>query len=230
VAGIGGISNITVFCSSNTRRTGEPCRGAALKGSVPPRCRQHIARGKKFALARYETGEVSKAAETHSKPVPITAADALSADIDRSNGLILYYEGLLAQQDGNSDVIRAMLNAERAHAHKLSTTALAQKVDEKRALLFESTVDKMADAIERIVSDLGHNPQTEHVREIIARHLSRFTVQPGDPVTATVLEDWELAYDDWARERGNLGPLSGLEWDGEITDAEIVTESTSPMA
>ncbi len=45
------------------------------------------------------------------------------------------------------------------------------KLDEQRAILDETAVEKLESAITGILRDLGHDPATEYVRQVVARRL-----------------------------------------------------------
>lgn len=210
MAGHGGMAN-TQRCSMQRKHGRGDCKGAAVKGSVPPRCRLHL--GTTIVKARENEAVVvyTQQAERFATPVPITAADALSADIDRSNGNIPYYEARLREREDN--VMRSLLNAERAHAHKLATTALAQKADERRAVIFEAELDVLQGVVERVVSDLGHDPRTENVRAIIENAFSRVVTTPDAVIDADVVDPREAEHDAWADARGMSGPVGyGDDW------------------
>ena len=155
---------------------------------------------------------VAQRADRFAGPVPVTAGDALSADIDRSNGLILYYEASLRVHE--DPVMRSMLNAERGHQHKLTQTALAQKIDEKRAVVSELTIDALERVLRIVVEKLGEDPESRRVREIVTDALRAVVVTPDDPygaaVEAEVVQPWESDFSEWESQRGMSGPLSNF--------------------
>jgi hypothetical protein len=201
-----GTDNIKVFCSKTSKRSGQPCKAAAIRGTVPPRCRHHLGTSIVKARENERKTVIAQRADAQTVPVPITAGNALQADIDRSNGFIKYYEGLLAQQEDH--IIRTLLNAERMHSHKLTQTALAQKLDERRTVQKERDLDRIAEIIEATLWDCGVDPNEDRVRDIIAGHIRKIVPTPNEKVVdVEVVEDWELAYEEWADEHVGSGPV-----------------------
>ena len=74
----------------------------------------------------------------------------------------------------------AVYTAERGHLAKLAGQMVSGKLDEQRAVLDEKAVEQLKLALTGILRDLGHNPASDDVRQVVARRL-RVVAAPTAP-------------------------------------------------
>ncbi|MCZ2857823.1 major capsid protein [Blastococcus sp. VKM Ac-2987] len=162
------------------RRDGGNCTQPAMRGQE--RCRMHggsapMARTK--AVERIAEAQAVGLANRLGIPRSISAVDALQEELNRTQGRIDWLESELAQRP-NDGAVLAVYTAERGHLRQLAGGMVSSKTDERRSMLNEQTVDALEAAITGIVRDLGHDPHTTRVRDVVARHL-RAVAEPTRP-------------------------------------------------
>lgn len=88
----------------------------------------------------------------------------------------------------------AIYTAERAHLAKLADAMVRARLDERRDVLTEQTVEGLEMALTRIVRDLGHDPDSPFVRGVVARNLR--TVTGPSQASEVAVMDAEVVSDD----------------------------------
>ena len=81
---------------------------------------------------------------------------------------------LAAQLDHRNDPQwLGVYQAERGHLARLAQAMapLMEKAEQQRAVLSERTIDQLELALTGILGELGHDPNSDAVRGIVARHL-----------------------------------------------------------
>jgi hypothetical protein len=75
---------------------------------------------------------------------------------------------------------------------------LMEKAEQQRGLLSEHIIDQLQLALTGILGELGHDPSSDAVRAVVARHLRRLldptatssSASGGEPVTLDAAVDW----------------------------------------
>jgi len=116
--------------------------------------------------------------------------EALTEELARTQG---HVDWLAAQLDHRNDPQwLGVYQAERAHLAKLAQTMapLMEKAEQQRTVLSDRTIDQLDLALIGILGELGHDPSSDAVRGIVARHLRGVldptttlpTARGGEPV------------------------------------------------
>lgn len=183
------------FCGAR-RRDGGACTQPAMKGST--RCRMHGAKAPQVlqaAAVRVTEAAVIEQARHYGVPRSITAIEALTEELHRTQGHVDWLERHVArhQDPGWLNVYQS----ERAHLAKLSQQMIALRTDERQKVLDAQVLDGLETALNGIVRDLGHDPDSDYVRQIVGRHMRQVASADSathDPMTidAEVVSDEPL--------------------------------------
>ena len=115
-------------------RDGHPCLAFAVRGSK--RCRMHGGNRHPEANRRqYAVAETKRACDMYGLPVETTPEDALMAEIDRTNGHVLFLEAKV-QESREQDLIRRVITEASHGALDLRTYDLT-RVEETIAVWLE---------------------------------------------------------------------------------------------
>ena len=129
-------------------------------------------------------------ADRYTTPLPTTAREALQAELDRTNGAIAYLARVIERFPSPPPEWLAVLNVERQHLAKLADRMVVHqsRVEDVEAEVRDRLIDQLEVAMRGILTDLGHNPDDDVTRGIVALHMRRAAGRaPGDaPATAPV--------------------------------------------
>ncbi len=174
------------------RRDGGLCRQPPIRGAAT--CRLHggsAPQVRRRAAERVLEARAVELARQYGAPREIAPLEALTEELHRSQG---HVDWLAAQLDHRNDPQwLGVYQAERAHLARLAQAMapLMEKAEQQRALLSERTIDQLQLALTGILGELGHDPSSDAVRAVVARHL-REVLDPtatlpdprgGEPVT-----------------------------------------------
>lgn len=184
-------------CKVTTKSTGERCKGPRMRGLEV--CRMHGVNLETRAagLARVETAEIVSQARKYGTPRNVTPYQALREELARAQGIIDHLDRRVALSDDG--VLLNLYQAERAQLLKIADRMIALGVDELEARLTGDTATKLELAINGIVRDLGHNPATAEVRQIIAANLGAALNPESVPdiIDAEVVPSGDIQTEDW---------------------------------
>ncbi|MGY1724749.1 HGGxSTG domain-containing protein [Blastococcus sp. SYSU DS0533] len=158
-----------------TRRDGGSCRQPIVRGAT--RCRIHggsAPQVRRKALEVRAQAIITKDARHYGQPRNISALDALTEELHRTQGHVDWLAQQIAAHPQDPSLL-AVYTAERAHLAKLADAMVRNKLDERQAVAGERMVDSLELALTCILRDLGHDPGSAYVRKIVARHLRRIT-------------------------------------------------------
>jgi hypothetical protein len=102
---------------------------------------------------------IEREARHYGQPRNISAIDALTEELHRTQGHIDWLSAQVASRPQDANLL-AVYAAERAHLAKLAGSMVSAKLDEQRSLLTEKAVEQLGLAITGILRDLGHDPST----------------------------------------------------------------------
>jgi hypothetical protein len=121
------------------------------------------------------------ASASYSTPRPVTARDALAEELDRTAGAISYLSEMLDRFPEPPAAWLSVFITERQHLARVADRLLTQqvKVADLEAEIRAKTVEALQVALVGIIQDLGANPDSEAVREIVALHLRRASGVPA---------------------------------------------------
>jgi hypothetical protein len=162
------------------RRDGSPCRQPAVRGA--PTCRMH---GSSAPAVRQRAAErvmeqgVVELAHQYGVPRPVTPEQALTEELHRTQG---HVDWLAAQLDQHCDPQWLLVyQAERNHLAKLGQqmAALGLCTADREEELRSRVMERLDTALIGILSDLGHNPDDDVTRGIVATHLRRAAGGPA---------------------------------------------------
>jgi hypothetical protein len=173
------------------RRDGGPCRQPPIRGAAT--CRLHggsAPQVRRRAAERVVEVRAVELARQYGVPRDVLPMQALTEELARTQGHI---DWLAAQLDHRNDPQwLGVYQAERAHLAKLAQAMapLLEKTEQQRAVLSERTIDQLQLALTGILGELGHDPSSDAVRAVVARHLRRVldptsnlpTARDGEPV------------------------------------------------
>ncbi|SDY15462.1 hypothetical protein SAMN05661080_02491 [Modestobacter sp. DSM 44400] len=133
-------------------------------------------------------------ADKHGVPRSISAVDALQEELDRTQGRIDWYQRQLTLQPHDGALL-AVYSAERNHLRQLAGGMVTSKVDERKAVVSERTLDVLEAAVEATLRDFGLDPHSDRVRRAIGRHMTEL-VKTGDSHKMGDVIDAEIVSDD----------------------------------
>ena len=154
-----------------TRRDGGLCRQPRMKGTT--RCRIHggsapqVRRKAKELVAQ---SIIERDARHYGQPRNISAIDALTEELHRTQGHVDWLSQQVAARPQEANLL-AVYAAERGHLAKLAGQMVSGKLDEQRAILDETAIEKLELALTGIIRDLGHDPSDAYVRQVVGRRL-----------------------------------------------------------
>jgi hypothetical protein len=125
------------------------------------------------AAERVVEARAVELARQYGAPREIAPLEALTEELARTQG---HVDWLAAQLDHRNDPQwLGVYQAERAHLARLAQamTPLLEKAEQQRAVLSERTIDQLEIALTGILGELGHDPSSDAVRAVVARHLRR---------------------------------------------------------
>ncbi len=131
------------------------------------------------AAERVVEARAVELARQYGAPREIAPLEALTEELHRSQG---HVDWLAIQLDHRNDPQwLGVYQAERAHLAKLAQAMapLMEKAEQQRAVLSERIIDQLELALTGILGELGHDPSSDAVRAVVARHLRRVL----DPTT-----------------------------------------------
>lgn len=182
------------FCGARCR-DGSPCRQPAIRGSN--RCRVHggsIPQVRAAALQRVAEANVTRAVDRFAVPREVTAAEALRGELARTQGRVDLLEREVSERPNDPGLL-AVYTAERGHLRQLADGMVRARVDERREALSDQLVEGLETALSAIVRDLGHDPDSEYIRQVIARRMRE--VAAGESTAqSTSSQNGELAVID----------------------------------
>ena len=181
--GLAPIDHVHRICRAH-RRDGGPCRQPAIRGGLT--CRMHggaAPQARERAAERVMEEGVVELAHQYGVPRSVTPEQALTEELARTQG---HVDWLAAQLDHRNDPQwLGVYQAERAHLARLAQAMapLLEKAEQQRAVLSERTIDQLQLALTGILGELGHDPNSDAVRAVVARHLRR-VLDPTAPSPA----------------------------------------------
>ena len=125
------------------------------------------------AAERVVEARAVELARQYGVPRDVLPMQALTEELARTQG---HVDWLAAQLDHRNDPQwLGVYQAERAHLARLAQTMapLLEKAEQQRAVLSERTIDQLQLALTGILGELGHDPSSDAVRAVVARHLRR---------------------------------------------------------
>lgn len=162
------------------RRDGGICLQPRIRGGN--RCRIHgggAPQVRANATNVVAIAAVAEAARRYGKPRRVSPLEALEEELARSQGHVDWLGEIVAQ---NHDPLwLSVYNAERDHLSKIAHQMMMAGTDERRVAIAEKAVDQLEAALTGIIKDLGFDPNTEHVRKVIGRHLSLVATNSPTP-------------------------------------------------
>lgn len=169
------LDDVKARCTAH-RRDGGPCRQPAIKGATT--CRLHGSAApqvREAAAERVVEASIVQEVRTYGVPRPVSAADALQEELDRTNGHIAYLRSVMDRYAAPPPEYLNLYAAERQHLARLADrmAALAVKTADRDVEIRARAVEALELALSGILSELGHDPDNSRVREVIVRHLSR---------------------------------------------------------
>ncbi|MDP9472812.1 MAG: hypothetical protein M3Q71_19470, partial [Chloroflexota bacterium] len=180
--GLAPLDHVPRICSAR-RRDGGPCRQPAIKGA--PTCRMHggaAPQVRQRAAERVVEEGVVELAHQYGVPRPVTPEQALTEELARTQGHVDWLQRQLAQHRDPQWLL--VYQAERSHLAKLGQqmAALGLRTADREEELRSRAIDQLEMALTGILTDLGHNPDDDITRGIVALHLRR--VASGAPAPA----------------------------------------------
>lgn len=160
-----------------TKRDGSSCRQPAMHGQA--RCRMHggsIPQSLVAAERRITELAVRSQARQYGTPRYVGPLAALDEELARSAGVVEFLDAKLADQVDPGWLV--VYQQERQHYSNLAQKMAALDTEGRKATLTEQQTDELFSAINGILTDLGHNPNTDHVRQVVARNLKAVTDDP----------------------------------------------------
>ncbi len=154
------------------RRDGGLCRQPPIRGAAT--CRLHggsAPQVRRRAAERVVEARAVELARQYGVPRDVLPMQALTEELARTQG---HVDWLAAQLDHRNDPQwLGVYQAERAHLARLAQAMapLMEKAEQQRALLSERTIDQLQLALTGILGELGHDPSSDAVRAVVARHL-----------------------------------------------------------
>ncbi len=180
-------------CGATTRDGGR-CKQPARRGGT--RCRIHggsAPQVERKAAERVAEASLAEIARHYGVPRDVAPANALREELARTQGHVDFLEREVASRPLDGQLL-AVYTAERAHLAKLADAMVRTRLDERRTVLTEQTVEGMEMALTSILRELGHDPGSAFVRGVIARNLRAIT-GPSQSSRDAVL-DAEVVRDD----------------------------------
>lgn len=177
-----------IFCSARRNYDGQPCRQPAIKGCTV--CRMHGGSAKQVreAAKRRVLEEASiVSAHKYGKPRQVTAIDALSEELHRTQGHVDWLSERVA--DNPDPGWLSMYQQERAHLARLSHQMITANVAERQMVIAEQATERLESALSGALRELGHNVTDPRVRAVLARHLKAVADQADGIVTAEIVQD-----------------------------------------
>jgi hypothetical protein len=156
------------------RRDGGLCRQPPIRGAAT--CRLHggsAPQVRRRAAERVVEARAIELARQYGVPREISPLEALTEELARTQG---HVDWLAAQLDHRNDPQwLGVYQAERAHLARLAQAMapLLEKAEQQRAVLSERTIDQLDLTFTGILGELGHDPGSDAVRAVVARHLRR---------------------------------------------------------
>ncbi len=175
------------FCGKRRKSDGKPCRQPAIRGTSC--CRLHggsAPQVRRKAAERVAEAAAVELAHRYGLPRDVAPVDALREELARTQGHVDFLEQQVASQPLDAGLL-AVYAAERSHLAKLADAMVRTKVDERRSVLAEQAVEGFELALNRIVRDLGHDPDSTFVRNVVARNLRAIT-GPSQPRRDAVID------------------------------------------
>jgi hypothetical protein len=141
------------------------------------------------AVDRVVEASIVEEATRYTTPLPTTAREALQAELDRTNGAIACLARTIERFPEPPGEWLAVLGVERQHLAKLADRMVSHqsRVEDAEADVRARLMDQMQTALVGILTDLGHNPDDDVTRRIVATHLRRAAGKP-DPTPARPAE------------------------------------------
>ena len=156
------------------RRDGGPCRQPPIRGAAT--CRLHggsAPQVRRRAAERVVEARAVELARQYGVPRDVLPMQALTEELARTQG---HVDWLAAQLDHRNDPQRlGGYQDERAHLARLAQAMAPppDKAEQPRAALTEAALDQLQLALTGILGELGHDPSSDAVRAVVARHLRR---------------------------------------------------------
>src|SRR4051812_44746861 len=162
------LDDVRTRCSAH-RRDGGACRQPAIRGTTV--CRMHGGAAfqvREAAADRVVEASIVTEANRYTTPLPTTAREALQAELDRTNGAIAYLARTIERFPSPPPEWLAVLVTERQHLAKLADRMVTHqsRVEDVQAEVRGLLLDQLQMALIGILTDLGHDPDSDVVREI----------------------------------------------------------------
>jgi hypothetical protein len=165
------------------RTDGEPCRRWAVRGAtVCPTHGGSIARVRAAAGRRIQLAAAERAVATYGLPRDINALTALTQELARAQGHVVWLNQLIAS--GAVELVQTtpasveipsvwldLYAKERSHLAAVARACLSAGVEERTVRLVERQAQMLVQALSAILYELGHDPTDAQVRSIVGRHL-----------------------------------------------------------
>ena len=100
----------------------------------------------------------------------ISTVDALPEELHRTQGHVDWLAGQLAARPQDAKLLAAHA-AESGHLAKPAGQSVTGELDQQRWMLSEQAVGSLELALTDVPSDPGHDPASDYVRGVSARHL-----------------------------------------------------------
>jgi len=212
------------YCGARRKYDGAPCEQAAMRGSL--RCRVHggstrHARAK--AQLRVTAAATVEQARKYGAPRNIHPIDALAEELHRTQGHVDWIEQQLANHMDPGWL--SAYHAERAHLTRLSTQTVNSDVEYQRTVLQDDGIDRLDAAIKGILTELGHNPDKESIRDIVARHLR----ESGQYRDGHDLDDQSVSAGAKHGSQNRPDAIMDVVDDDDIIDGEVVSDDPIPQ-
>lgn len=163
-------------CSATSKRTREQCGQIVLDPGPRPLCRWHGGANPVVNAKRLERLAVARVAEYLPETEPVTAAQVLLDELQRTHQEIRsigQIVGACANPDEDMPRLLQRWMAERGHARQVAETVLRTGVYEKQLALSDRQGAMLAWFLRGLLGELGFDTTDPAVREIVRRHLLR---------------------------------------------------------